>query len=156
VVIPACRRGVCCGLQGAAGTLSVAVLGDTLRRGLGEISFDVLAAFGELVPAGAHMPMLLQVTARLVTLVEGDYFSDEKVATWGVDGFGGLPENLRTYCRTVETPVTSSVHFYEFVVPMVPPTWNDHARLPAPARLAGNTRIGHRATSLKKAVADRG
>jgi hypothetical protein len=77
------------------------------------------------------MPMLLRVTPRLVTPVaEGDYFAHEQVATWGIDSFWGLPENPRTpYYRTFETPVTASAHFYEFVVPMVPPTWNDRTRV---------------------------
>lgn len=104
-------------LQGATGTLSIAELEDKLRQGLGEIDSDVLGAFGELLPAGAYMPLLLQVTPRLVTPVaEGDYFAHEQVATWGIDSFRGLPENPRTpYYRTFETPVTSSAHLYEFV-----------------------------------------
>lgn len=118
-------------LQGAAQTLSIAELGDKLRRGLGEIDPDVVAAFGELLPAGRYLPMLLQVAPRLVTPVaEGDYFAHEQVGTWGVNSFWGLPENPRTpYYRTFETPVTPSAHLYEFVVPMVPPTWNDASRV---------------------------
>jgi hypothetical protein len=118
-------------LQGATGTLSIAKLEDKLRRGLGEIDSDVLAAFGELLPAGSYMPMLLQVTPRLVTPVaDGDYFAHEQVATWGINSFWGLPENPRTpYYRTFETPVSSSAHLYEFIVPMVPPTWNDRTRV---------------------------
>jgi hypothetical protein len=118
-------------------------------HGLGEISSDVLAAFGELLPAGGCMPML-QVTPRIMTPAGGDYFADEQVATWGADGFRGLPENPRASgYRTVGTPVTSSAHSYDFVVPVVQPTWNDRARMPV--RLASSTRIGHRAAALKKA-----
>lgn len=75
--------------------------------------------------------MLLQVTPRLVTPVaDDDYFAHEQVATWGVDSFWGLPENPRTpYYRTFETPVAANAHLYEFVVPMVPPTWNDRLRV---------------------------
>lgn len=118
-------------LQGATSTLSIAELEDKLRRGLDEIDSGVLATFGELLPAGAYLPMLLQVTPRLVTPVaEGDYFAHEQVSTWGIDSFWGLPENPRTpYYRTFETPVTSSAHLYEFVVPMVPPTGNDRSRV---------------------------
>jgi len=118
-------------LEGATRTLSVAALEDRLSRGLSGIDSDVLAAFAGLLPAAAYMPMLLRVTPRLVTPVaEDDYFAHEQVATWGMDSFWGLPENPRTpYYRTFETPVSASAHLYEFVVPMVPPTWNDRARV---------------------------
>lgn len=118
-------------LEGATRTLSIAELQDRLRRGLSGIDADVLAAFGGLLPAGAYLPMLLRVTPKLVTPVgEDDYFAHEQVATWGLNSFWGLPENPRTpYYRTFETPVTAAAHLYEFVVPMVPPTWNDQARV---------------------------
>lgn len=118
-------------LEGATGTLSTAELDAKLRQGLSGIDSGVVAVFGGLLPAGAYMPILLQVTPRLVTpMTEGDYFAHEQVATWGIDSFQGLPENPRTpYYRTFETPVTSSAHLYEFVVPMVPPTWNDRTRV---------------------------
>lgn len=118
-------------LEGATRTLSVAELEDRLSRGLSGIDSGVLAAFAELLPAAAYMPMLLRVTPRLVTpAAEADYFAHEQVDTWGIDSFWGLPENPRTpYYRTFETRVTASAHLYEFIVPMVPPTWNDRARV---------------------------
>jgi hypothetical protein len=116
-------------LEGATDTLSITELADRLRHGLGGIDPDVLAAFGGLLPADAYLPMLLQVTPRLVaTPAEGDYFAHEQVATWGIDRLWVLPEDRHTpYYRTFETPVTPSAHLYEFVVPMVPPTWNDRS-----------------------------
>jgi hypothetical protein len=118
-------------LEGATSTLSIAELQDRLSRGLNEIDSGVLCAFAELLPATAYLPMLLQVTPRLVTPVaDGDYFAREQVATWGLNSFWGLPENPHTpYYRTFETPVTTGAHLYEFVVPMVPPTWNDRDRV---------------------------
>jgi hypothetical protein len=118
-------------LHGAAGTLSVTDMDSTLRRGLDDVDPSVLNAFGELLPAGAYLPMLLRVTPRLVTPAgPGDYFADEQVATWGLSGFWGLPENPRTpYYRTFETPAAPGAHLYEFVVPMVPPTWNERDRV---------------------------
>ena len=44
----------------------------------------------------------------------------------GCRQFLGLPENPRSfYYRTFETRVDSQRHLYEFVVPMVPPGWNN-------------------------------
>jgi hypothetical protein len=58
-----------------------------------------------------------------------DYFSHEQVTTWGVDPVVGLPEDPGTpYYRTFEAPVGKDRHLYEFVVPMVPPAWNDRQR----------------------------
>ncbi len=62
----------------------------------------------------------------------GDYFADEQVATWGLSSFWGLPEYPATpYYRTFQTPVDQDAHLFEFVVPMVPPTWNDQATVAA-------------------------
>ncbi|GAA2997921.1 hypothetical protein GCM10020229_07890 [Kitasatospora albolonga] len=81
--------------------------------------------------------MLLRVEPQLVNPgKEGDYFSGEQVATWGMDQFWGLPQYPHTpYYRTFETGVDASAHLYEFVVPMVPPRWNTRARVEEYARL---------------------
>ncbi|MFE3555061.1 hypothetical protein ACFXKW_09370 [Streptomyces sp. NPDC059193] len=91
----------------------------------------VIDAFGALLPEGDYLPMLLDVEPRLIVPgKEGDYFSEEQVATWGVDAFWGLPEYPHTpYYRTFETVVDACAHLYEFVVPMVPPTWNTRERV---------------------------
>ncbi|MEV3893629.1 hypothetical protein OG333_33380 [Streptomyces anulatus] len=61
---------------------------------------------------------------------EGDYFSGEQVTTWGIDQFWGLPQYPHTpFYRTFETAVDADAHLYEFVVPMVPPTWNERERV---------------------------
>lgn len=116
--------------HGANRTLSVSECEDILAAGLDTPADTVLAQFGSLLPAGDYLPLLLRVTPDLVRPAgPGDYFADESVATWGVDGFWGLPPYPRTpYYRTFETPVAADAHLYEFVVPMVPPTWNDPGR----------------------------
>lgn len=118
-------------LEGATSTLPIAEIEDTLRRGLDGIDPDVLAIFAGLLPAAAYLPLLLQVTPRLVLpTTDDDYFAHEQIATWPIDSYLGHPEDPRTpYYRTFETPVTAGAHLYEFVVPMVPPTWNDRARV---------------------------
>ncbi|MBP2348146.1 hypothetical protein JOF58_007006 [Streptomyces cinnamonensis] len=91
----------------------------------------VIDAFGALLPEGEYLPLLLTVEPRLVIPgKEGDYFSHEQVTSWGVDQFWGLPEYPHTpYYRTFETAVDPDAHLYEFVVPMVPPTWNERDRV---------------------------
>ncbi|MFC8370736.1 hypothetical protein ACFUIT_22665 [Streptomyces sp. NPDC057239] len=99
----------------------------------------VIEAFGALLPEGEYLPVPLRVEPRLVVPGrEGDYFSGEQVATWGLDQFWGLPEYPHTsYYRTFETAVDASAHLYEFVVPMVPPTWNARERVEEYVELMG-------------------
>jgi hypothetical protein len=59
-----------------------------------------------------------------------DYFTHEQVATWGVDPVAGSPDDPGTlYYRTFETPIGKDHHLYEFLVPMVPPSWNHPDRV---------------------------
>ncbi|MEV6545748.1 hypothetical protein [Streptomyces sp. NPDC051665] len=99
----------------------------------------VIDAFGALLPEGEYLPVLLRVEPRLVIPGrEGDYFTGEQVDTWGIDQFWGLPEYPHTpYYRTFETAVDASAHLYEFVVPMVPPTWNERERVEEYVELMG-------------------
>jgi hypothetical protein len=103
------------------------------------VDSGVIDTFAALLPRGEYLPMLLRLDPRLVVPgQEGDYFSGEQVTTWGLDRFWGLPEYPHTpYYRTFETAVDASAHLYEFVVPMVPPTWNERERVEEYAELMG-------------------
>ncbi|MBU2665237.1 hypothetical protein KOI35_17170 [Actinoplanes bogorensis] len=92
---------------------------------------DPVEAFGGLLPRGDYQPLLLEIRPRLVQPSgPGDYFAEEQVATWGLESFWGLPVYPRTpYYRTFETAVDPDAHLYEFVVPMVPPSWNERAQV---------------------------
>ncbi|WP_404595481.1 hypothetical protein [Paenarthrobacter histidinolovorans] len=118
-------------LEGATETLSLPEMQQTLNSGIDKIEDGVLDAFTSLLPEGTYVPMLLRVQPELVYPGgQGDYFSEEQVDTWGISGFWGLPEYPQTpYYRTWQAPVDASAHAYEFVVPMVPPRWNDAARV---------------------------
>ncbi|QKT07954.1 hypothetical protein HUN08_12730 [Gordonia sp. X0973] len=102
-----------------------------LEGALHGVDDAVLETFAPLLPAGDYLPLLLEVTPELVAPHDDrDYFTHEQVQTWGVDRFWGLPENPRSfYYRTFETAVDDEAHLYEFVVPMVPPAWNDRDRV---------------------------
>lgn len=123
-------------LAGANTTLSVAALQDRLDAGLTSVADDVVDTASELLPEGRYLPLLLELAPTLVyPMGAGDYFSEEKVLTWGVDPFWGLPTYPRTpYYRgdTRELGITemnASIWLYEFVVPLVPPSWNDAERV---------------------------
>jgi hypothetical protein len=115
-------------LEGATTTLSLQDSGKILADGVHVLDDEVISRFGSLLPRGQYPPLLLQVEPRLVRPAgPGDYFAEEQVATWGLDAFWRLPTYPRTpYYRTYEAPVAGDAHLYEFVVPMVPPSWNEH------------------------------
>jgi hypothetical protein len=113
---------------------------NSLTTGPGVFDGEVISRFGALLPEGEYQPLLLQVEPRLIYPAKsGDYFAEEQVATWGLESFWGLPAYPRTpYYRTFETAVDADAHLYEFVVPMVPPSWNVRDRVAAyAAELAG-------------------
>jgi len=118
--------------EGANGTLSAEVeVMSELESAVESVDDRILAPFSSLLPEGQFLPLLLEVQPELVAPHdERDYFTHEQVATWGVDSFWRLPENPHSfYYRTFETRVESDEHLYEFVVPMVPPGWNDRDRV---------------------------
>ena len=77
--------------------------------------------------------MLFRIEPRLIYPgAPGDYFAEEVIATWSDDP----PEDPRTpYYRALETVIGPDDHLYEFIVPMVPPDWNDPGRLGENAQL---------------------
>lgn len=117
-------------LEGSNQTLS-GELEDELNAGLTEVDPEVLSAFGSLLEEGRYLPILLDVEPRLVRPSEaGDYFASEQVSTWGLEPFWDLPVHPRTpYYRTFSTAVDAEAHMYEFIVPMVPPSWNERERV---------------------------
>ncbi|HSH61802.1 MAG TPA: hypothetical protein VK988_19585 [Acidimicrobiales bacterium] len=75
-------------LEGANSTVSLADLEAELSRGLDDLNDRIIRRFAELLPRGEYLPLLLEVLPRLRCPIEqGDYFSEEQVATWGISGF---------------------------------------------------------------------
>ncbi len=118
-------------LEGSNHSLSLDVLQETLGQGLSDLELSVLEAFGALLEEGRYLPMLFEIGPSLVLPTdEADYFSREQLATWGPESFLDVPVHPRTpYYRSFSTPVGDDAHLYEFIVPMVPPSWNDRDRV---------------------------
>ncbi|MCO8274304.1 hypothetical protein M1L60_27260 [Actinoplanes sp. TRM 88003] len=114
---------------------------------------DLIEAFGSLLPRGDYQPLQLEIRPRLVQPSRpGDYFAEEQVATWGLDSFWGLPVYPRTpYYRTFETAIDDNAHLYEFVVPMVPPSWNERAQV---EKYASDLADGEVATAVAVSILD--
>ncbi len=130
-------------LEGSTDTLSLAEMEGRLAEGVDDLDDEVIGQFARLLAVGDYFPLLVQVQPKLVRPAEpDDYFAGEQVATWGIDAFWGLPEHPQTpYYRTFETAIDADAHVFEFVVPMVPPSWNDPARVHEHGeRLKGSSR----------------
>lgn len=114
-------------LDGANSAVSVDLLRDRLSRRADTIDADVVDVFGALLAAGEYLTLLVEVTPRLVTpMRDGDYFAEEQVATWGLSSFTGLPEYPGVaYYRAGQYELAANDRLFEFVVPMVPATWNE-------------------------------
>ena len=137
---PAFELGFWCGtcpflferLEGSNNTLSIEGTETTLAEGLTEIDEGVVATFAPLLPSGEYTPLLLEVEPTLTyPMRTGDYFAEELEQTWrSSDGFWGLPEYPRTpYYRGDTRALDDENVLFEFVVPMVPPSWNDRGRV---------------------------
>ncbi|HEX4430493.1 MAG TPA: hypothetical protein VHZ96_14595 [Frankiaceae bacterium] len=118
-------------LDGANETMSIDALEDNLALGLNGLDDDVIDTFASMLPRGDYLPLLLTMTPRMASPAgPGDYFAEEQIATWGLDAFWGLPIYPSTpYYRTFETRVSDDAHLFEFVVPMVPPSWNEATKV---------------------------
>lgn len=103
------------------------IANELLKARMNAIDDTVIGVYGKALPRSQYSALLLEVTPTLVTPGSPrDYFSHEQVSTWGVDPVAGAAEDPGTpYYRTFEAPVGKNGQLYEFVVPMVPPYWND-------------------------------
>ena len=118
-------------------TLSIERLEETLNRGLDDFDADVLDAFGSLLPRGRYIPMLLEIAPRLILPRNvGEYPSEEELDRQAVHGFWGRPGHHHTpyYCGASRA-IGGSENLYEYIVPMVPPSWNDAERVALHKRL---------------------
>lgn len=103
-----------------------------LNRGLDRIDDEVLRVYGRVLPRSEYTILLLDAEPQLIEPgTPGDYFSHEQVGTWGLGPVAGsTPEDPGTsYYRTFDAPIDTDRHLHEFLVPMVPPTWNDPGRV---------------------------
>ena len=126
------------------------VANDRLSATMERIDDSVLQAYGQVMPRSEYTVLLLEVSPQLVEPGSAsDYFTHEQVATWGADPAGGSLDDPGTaYYRTFEAPMPNDGHLYEFVVPMVPPRWND------PARVAQYTRAAEVGTAVAYSLLD--
>jgi hypothetical protein len=109
-------------LNGANDKVSPEELSERLRCGLTGIDDEVVKTATSVLPAGRYDALLVKCVPRLVVPSKGwDYFFDEQLALWGVDGFWGVPHYTKAeYYRTAVARMGNGRGLFEFVVPMFP------------------------------------
>lgn len=127
--------------------IDVGLVNERLNLGLTHIDDVTLRAYGQVLPQSTYTVLLLEIQPRLVEPgTSSDYFTHEQVVTWGLDDSGAANDPGTPYYRTFETRLGTERHLYEFVVPMVPPTWNDTERVTAyaePSSTEGGTAVAY-------------
>lgn len=112
-------------LEGANQSISPDEVAKQLEAGLAEIDETWVERVGRILPTGEYLLMLQE--ARLSLVDPGkrdDYFANEQVSLWGVDGFWGMPHHPRTeYYRGRTVGIAGRARLFEFVVPMFPHSW---------------------------------
>ncbi|HEY9219431.1 MAG TPA: hypothetical protein VIO94_15395 [Phenylobacterium sp.] len=110
---------------GAVEGLDVGELAEALETGLRSLDRTLTSRLAEMLPAGSYETLLLRSVIRAVKLGEpGDYFVDEQMQNWGLDGFWGLPHSPRVpYYRAGVRRMPKSALLFEFVIPMYPRNW---------------------------------
>lgn len=114
-------------LEGANQAVSLEILRERLREGLSSARDLAGEQFARILPNEVYTLLLVDLDPRLVEPhTPDDYFVNEQVELWGIDGFWGLPHYTKVpYYRTGDRDMVPGSRLFEFVVPMVPPNWLD-------------------------------
>lgn len=142
-------------LDEGARALAADALHDHLDEGVPAIDDPSLRDLvSTILPEGTYLPLLLSIEPVLVAPGDDhDYFSREQVAHRGIDPTLGAPEDPATgYYRGPTRTTGDHETLFEFLVPMVPPDWNDRERV---ASYEERLRAGGAATVLAVSVLDR-
>lgn len=139
--------------NGAVETFSPMRLSERLTEGLTGIEHDLVLMLDTVLPPDRYVPLLMESRPVLVhPMRDGDYFANEQLEHRGPNHFTGLPEFPRTrYYRGGTWRLDSTTTLFEFVVPMVPPHWNDPDRVRQFEALLG---AGERPTALALSLLD--
>jgi hypothetical protein len=126
--------------EGANAKISPTALSNSLRSGISSVEKEIADAAMEILPAGAYKAMLLSCVPRfIVPSKKGDYFFEEQIQLWGLDGFWGVPHYAKNeYYRTEEVRIADRGALFEFLVPMFPKRYLHDKTVEAYESILGN------------------
>jgi hypothetical protein len=115
-------------LEGANGSnqgISPKKISKALQEGVTKLDEDFLSNIALILPSGDYEVSILEVNPKFIELgSELDYFSNEQIQVWGIDGFWGLPHYPKVkYYRGLTKEITNTSKLFEFIVPTFPVNW---------------------------------
>jgi hypothetical protein len=112
-------------LEGANRSISEIAAVEELASGLRSLDDHAVRLIGHHLPNGRYVACLMDIFVQLVSPgSESDYFAQEQISLWGVDGFWGMPHNPHTeYYRLGTSRTRESAGLFQFLVPMFPSSW---------------------------------
>jgi hypothetical protein len=118
-------------LEGANKSVHPSELIEQLNEGLKELDKSTIDKISEIIPNGKYQVLLLRVQPKIVELgTDKDYFTNEEVKLWGIDGFWGIPHNPKIkYYRGTDQTINQNEKVFEFLIPIFPQTWLDNERV---------------------------
>ena len=140
-------------LEGANKNVSSKEIANYLRDGLQLPDASLIDLIGQIMPSGEYEVLLLEAMPKMVQLgSEDDYFSNEQIKLWGIDGFLGLPHYPKIeYYRCMSQKMKNHEQLFEFVIPMFPKNWLEQKTV---AQYISRLESGDRPTALAISVLD--
>lgn len=114
-------------LNGANQNVSSDEFAQYLREGLHLPDAKLIELVGKIMPSGEYAVLFLETAPKIIHLGStDDYFSNEQVMLWGIDGFWGFPHHPKIeYYRCSPQKIKNKEQLFEFVVPIFPKNWLD-------------------------------
>lgn len=114
-------------LEGANKSFSIDEIRNDLQKGISNLDSETIDKFKLILPKGDYFCAILEINPYKISLGEKtDYFANEQVETWGIDGFWNLPHYPKIeYYRSLTKKISEAERLFEFVVPMFPENWLD-------------------------------
>ena len=140
-------------LEGANQSVSPSEVSENLRQGLQNIDNPLLDKIKLILPNGDYVVSLFEVNPSKVSLgSDSDYFSNEQIELWGVDGFWNLPHHPKIeYYRSTTKDFGEKRKLFEFIVPMHPENWLNAEEV---QMYKGRIESGQKPTALALSVLD--
>lgn len=112
-------------LEGANQSIHPADLIAQLNEGIQNPDRTTIEKIAEIIPNGKYKVILLTVHPKKAEPgTDKDYFANDQLNLWGMDGFWGMPHNPKIkYYRGTDQPIKQDEMVFEFIIPIFPQTW---------------------------------
>ncbi len=118
-------------LEGANQKISPKNIIGSLANSRISIASEDFLEIERLFPVGKYLVLNTRVSPHFARIAsKDDYFQNEVITTWGVDGFWGIPHNPKIhYYRENDILIDDRRKIFIFLIPLVPENWLDEETL---------------------------